>query len=170
MHAHRRHLLRGSATLALLAALAGCGFQLRQAPSFEFQALFVNQAERAWLVASLRQQLEGSGLRVLTDSRQLDQADVVLDIVQDQREKGVVALNASSQVREYQLRLRLRYTLRTRDGLVLAPETELLLQRDFSFNDSYFLSKEIEEQMQYRDMQTDLSRQLVRRLAALHLP
>jgi LPS-assembly lipoprotein len=167
---NRRQLLLHCGTLAVLAPLAGCGFQLRQAPTFAFQTLFVTQSERSWLVTSLRQQLEGSGLRVFTDTRQLDQAEVVLDILQDQREKGVVALNASSQVREYQLRLRLHYKLRTRDGLVLLPETELLLQRDFSFNDSYFLSKEIEEQMQYRDMQTDMTRQLVRRLAAVRQP
>ena len=52
-------------------------------------------------------------------------------------------------------------------GKELIPETELLQQRDISFNESAVLAKEAEETLLYRDMQTDIVQQLMRRLAAV---
>ena len=53
------------------------------------------------------------------------------------------------------------------EGRELIPETELVQQRDISFNESAVLAKEAEETLLYRDMQTDLVQQLMRRLAAV---
>jgi LPS-assembly lipoprotein len=39
--------------------------------------------------------------------------------------------------------------------------------RDISFNESSALAKETEEQLLYRDMQSDIVQQLMRRLAAV---
>ena len=94
-------------------------------------------------------------------------AQVILDILTDQREKVVVGLSASGQVREFQLRSRFKFKLRTPQGKELIPETELLQQRDISFNESAVLAKESEEGLMYRDMQTDIVQQLMRRLAAV---
>src|SRR5678815_5044198 len=96
-----------------------------------------------------------------------DTAQVVLDVLTEQREKVVVGLNSSGQVREFQLRTRLKFKLRTPQGKELIPETELLQQRDVSFNESAVLAKEAEENLMYRDMQTDIVQQLMRRLAAV---
>jgi LPS-assembly lipoprotein len=85
----------------------------------------------------------------------------------EQREKVVVGLTASGQVREFQLRTRVKFRLRTPQGKDLIPETELLQQRDISFNESAVLAKEAEENLLYRDMQTDIVQQLMRRLAAV---
>ena len=79
----------------------------------------------------------------------------------------VAGVNASGQVREFQLRLRLQFRLRARDGRELVESTELLQQRDMSFSETVALAKEAEEALLYRDMQADLVRQLMRRLAAL---
>jgi LPS-assembly lipoprotein len=70
-------------------------------------------------------------------------------------------------VREFQLRLRLKFRLRTVGGKDLIEETELLQQRDISFSESAALSKEVEEAQLYRNMQSDLVQQLSRRLAAV---
>ena len=79
----------------------------------------------------------------------------------------MVGLNASGQVRELQLRLRIRFKLRASDGRELIPDTELLQQRDISYNETIALAKEAEEALLYRNMQTDLVQQLLRRLAAV---
>jgi LPS-assembly lipoprotein len=79
----------------------------------------------------------------------------------------VVGINASGQVREFQLRLRVMFSLRTPQGRELIPSTELLQQRDISFNEAAVLAKEAEEALLYRDMQTDIVQQLMRRLAAI---
>ena len=47
----------------------------------------------------------------------------------------------------------------------LIPETELLQQRDISYNETIALAKEAEEALLYRNMRTDLVQQLMRRLS-----
>ena len=162
----RRALL--SAAPALL--LAGCGFQLRQPPKFAFRTLYTGVAEGSSLGNELKRQLLATGqVSVLTDPRQAATADVVLDVLVDQREKIVVGLSATGQVREFQLRVRFKFRLRTPQGRDLIPDTELLLQRDISFNETAVLSKEAEEGLLYRDMQSDIVQQVMRRLAAVRL-
>jgi LPS-assembly lipoprotein len=148
--------------LAAPVALAGCGFELRRAPAFAFQTLQVGASS---LTAELGRTISHDGaVRVVTDPKQ---ADAVLDVLGDQREKVVVGLNTSGQVREFQLRARFKFRLRTPKGKELIPETELLQQRDISFTESAALAKEAEENLLYRNMQTDIVQQLIRRLAAV---
>jgi LPS-assembly lipoprotein len=147
--------------------LSSCGFQLRQAPNLPFSALYAGFAESSTLGQELKRSLEASGVRVISDSRQLDTAQAILDVLQDQREKTVVGVNASGQVREFQLRIRFKFRLRGKDGKELIPETELLLQRDFSFNETGALAKESEEAQIYRSMQSDIVQQVLRRLASV---
>ena len=78
-----------------------------------------------------------------------------------------MGLNSAGQVREVQLRLRLRFRLRTPGGKELIADTEILQTRDMSFSETLALAKDAEERLLYRDMQTDTVQQLMRRLAAV---
>ena len=148
--------------------LGGCGFALRKAPDFAFTTLFTGLPESSPLGVELRRSLQSSGkVQVITDPRRLSEAQVILDVLADQREKVVLSLNASGQVRENQLRIRFRFKLRTLAGKELIPESEITQQRDITFNESVALSKESEEALLYRDMQSDIVQPLVRRLAAV---
>ena len=166
--------------------LAGCGFQLRQAPEFAFDTIVINAAQTSPLAAELRKAFQQDGkVRVVTGTLVsplspstsappppapppvVVPGQVIFDLLQEQREKVVVGLNASGQVREYQLRTRVRFRLRTPLARELIAETELLQQRDISFSESAVLAKESEEVLLYRDMQADLVQQLMRRLAAI---
>ncbi len=159
----RRTLL----VLLLPVALAGCGFQLRQAPQFAFSSIHVAAAPTSSLASELRRSLVAGGNVQVVDAAQIDKAQVVLELLSDQREKVVVGLSASGQVREFQLRTRLKFRLRTPQARELIVETELLQQRDISFSETVALAKEAEENLLYKDMQTDLVQQLMRRLAAV---
>ena len=90
-----------------------------------------------------------------------------MDLLQERQERVVVGLNASGQVRELQLRQRVRIRLRGQQGQEWIADTELLQQRDISYNETVALSKEGEEAMLFRNMRTDLVQQLMRRLAAV---
>jgi LPS-assembly lipoprotein len=161
MAMQRRALL----PLAAVALLAGCGFQLRQAPDFAFKSIYVGTAPTSALGKELKRNIESGGaVSVVTTPAA---AQVVLDVLNEQREKVVVGLNASGQVREFELRIRLRFRLRTPDGKELIPESEIVQQQDISYNESAALAKESEEQLLYRSMQTDIVQQLMRRLAAV---
>ena len=159
----RRRLLSLLPAPAAAVALAGCGFQLRQAPNFAFRSIHIPIASP--LTNELKRSMGASGAVQVLESA--TQAQVVLDVLSEQREKVVVGMTATGQVREFQLRTRLRFRLRTPGGKDLIADTELVQQRDISFNESAVLSKESEENLLYRDMQTDLVQQLMRRLAAV---
>ena len=170
---------------AVAATLAGCGFQLRQAPEFAFDTIVINAPQTSPLAAELRKTLQRDGkVRVVTGTLApatspagaasapmappvVLPGQVIFDLLQEQREKVVVGLSASGEVREYQLRSRVRFRVRTPLSRELIPDTELLQQRDISFSETAVLAKESEEVLLYRDMQADMVRQLMRRLGAL---
>jgi LPS-assembly lipoprotein len=156
-----------SAAVVAAALLPACGFQLRGSPNLPFSTVYAGFSESSSLGQELKRSLEASGVRVISDNRQLDVAQVILEVLQDQREKTVVGVNASGQVREFQLRIRFKFRLRTREGKEIIPETELLQQRDISFNESGALAKESEEALIYRNMQSDIVQQALRRLSSV---
>ena len=158
----RRHLLLTVAA----GALGGCGFALRRAPELPFARLaLLGLRADSPLVRELRRQLAGSASTRVVDAPQ--QADAVLELHNDRREKVVAASTAAGQVRELQLRVRLEFSLRKPDGDLLIPRTELLLKRDMKYNERDALAKEQEEELLYRAMQTDIVSQVMRRLAAV---
>jgi LPS-assembly lipoprotein len=162
--------VRLGAGLVVASALGGCGFQLRSSSGVAFETIAVTPNTKGTVAAGLRRALGGKVRepQVAGVSPQADKPpQVTLDILSEQREKTVVALNASGQVREFQLRIRIKFRLRDAQGKDLIPETEILQQRDISFNESAVLAKEAEEGLLYRDMQTDIVQQLMRRLAAV---
>ncbi len=166
--------LRRRKLLALLPApllLTACGFRLRGVPEFAFRSLYIAAPPASPLARELRRTLQAAGgtLQVITDPAKMVEAEAILDLLSEQQERSVVGLNASGQVRELQLRLRIRFQLRTPTGAELIPNTELLQQRDISYNETIALAKEAEEALLYRTMQTDLVQQLLRRLAAARM-
>ena len=142
---------------------------MRGVPEFAFRTRYIAAPSGSPLARELRRTLQAAGgqLTLLTEPVQLPQAQAVLDLLQEQQERNVVGLTASGQVRELQLRLRIKFKLRTPAGDELIPETELLQQRDISYSETIALAKEAEEALLYRSMQTDLVQQLTRRLAAV---
>lgn len=151
-----------------LPVLAACGFELRRAPQMGFNSLYANFGPKSPLGTEFRRALAAQGqVRWIEDPAQLAQAQVLLDVLTDQREKAVVGSGATGQVREYQLRVRLVFKLRTPKGRELLGETLLLQQRDISYNETAALAKEQEEEQIYRDLQADVVQRLLRRLAAV---
>lgn len=167
MKAHPRSAFARALALCALLALSACGFQLRQAPDFAFRTIYVGAADNSSLGNELRRSIAASGKVQVLPAAQVKEADVLLEVLNDERQKVVVGLNASGQVREFQLRTKLRFRLRSREGKELIEPTDITQQRDISFNESAVLAKEAEEALLFRDMQTDVVQQLMRRLAAV---
>lgn len=158
----QRLLLSGLAVV-----LAACGFALRAPPEFAFKSVYVAVSPVSTLGVELRRQLATGNVVLITDAAQQKSAEVVLEILSELREKTVVGVSATGQVREFQLRLRMKFRLRTPQGRELIPETELLLQQSLSFNEAVVLAKEAEEALLYRNMQNDMVQQIMRRMAAV---
>ena len=105
-------------SLAPVALLSACGFRLRGVPEFGFGSLYIVAPASSPLARELQRTLDGSGsqLKVLRDPASMPTAEAIFDLLQEQQERVVVGLNASGQVRELQLRLRIKFRLRTPTG------------------------------------------------------
>ena len=156
---------------AFLMGLTACGFQLRQAPNYPFRTLYSGLPEASVFGQELKRNISASGrVEVISDPKQVERAVVIFDLLLELPVKVILSRTSAGAVREFQLRFRIRFKLRTRDGIELIPETELVQERDISFNETAALSKETEEGLLYRDMRLDLVQQVLRRLAVVRMP
>ena len=169
MHSTQRRALLRSALAPLSAVvLASCGFALRSSQKFPFKSMYTGPITASQLLIELSRQVAGTGgVEVIIDQRQVERADVIFELLQEQREKVVAGRTSSGSVREFLLRTNLRFRLRTREGKELIPDTVLVATTDISYNETLALSKDQEEQMLYSNMGKDLVGQIVRRMAAL---
>ncbi len=166
----RRAWLRAAAAGALTLGLAGCGFRLRGALKLPFASLRSNLSERSEIGRELRAQLQASGVQLVepaTTGQSQPPADIELTVLKEQRERAVVGITSIGQVRELQLRVRFKFRVRSGKGRDLIDDLELLQERDLSYDEALVLGKQAEEELLYREMQSDIVRQLMRRLAAL---
>lgn len=150
--------------LGAVPLLAGCGFQLRQPPRLAFSSIALKGfAPGSALAQQLRREL-GAQVQVMEDEAR---AAVVLHVLEDRRDRSVVAQTSAAQVRDLQLRVMFRFRVTTPAGRDLVPRAELLAKRELSYSETAALAKEAEEAELYREMQADVIAQVMRRLATV---
>ena len=150
-----------SALLCLL--VAACGFQLRGTADVPFESIYVPQAAGGIGLELKRSIQAGTRAKVVDDPKQ---AAAILEFTEETRLKEILSLTGQGRVREYLLRYRVGFRVHDGKGKDFVPANTVMLLRDISFNDADVLAKESEEQLLYRDMQTDMVQQILRRLAA----
>ena len=159
----RRALLRLLVGVLPAGGLAACGFQLRQPAELPYQRIALSGfASRSPFAEAIRRELPERVQLV----EQPAQAEVQVVADEDRLHRTVVASTAVGQVREFRLRVRLRFHFATPQGEPLGPVAELEQSRDMSYAESYALGKEVEEQELLREMRGDIARQLLQHLAA----
>jgi LPS-assembly lipoprotein len=162
----RRTALGHVAGVGAAGALAGCGFRLRAPLTMPFSTIALTGfAPRSPLEAELR-----SRLAPLVRVRDVPtEAEVVLHAATDRRERSVAASTAAGQVREIQLRLHTVMRADAPGGRALIAPFELRLTRDLPYIEAAALAKAQEEAELFREMQSDVVAQVLRRLAAVQL-
>jgi len=154
--------------LAAAVALAGCGFELKRPPALNFSKIQLSGfATRSPLATELKSSIDASTTTRVVEAGQGAQA--VLQAINEAREKVVVAQTTANQIREFELRLRFSFRLRTVGGKDLIPDSEILQRRSLTYTETAALAKEQEEAFLYRSMQSDIVSQVLRRLASIHL-
>jgi LPS-assembly lipoprotein len=164
----RSTMLRAGALLLLAMALSGCGFQLRGANGqhqMPFRSIYLGFNDTSPLGIELRRNLRGADAAVVVDDPA--KADALFDVVSENRGKSILSLNSQGRVREYLLTYTLVFRVRDNKGAERLGPTAISLKRSIAFNESQVLAKESEEALLYRDMQSDLVQQILRRLAAI---
>ena len=162
--------MKRRAVLALTTALmlSACGFQLRGANgqgNLPFKTIYLGIAETSPLGIELRRYIRANGdTTVVSDPKQ---AQAIIEVLNETREKATLTLNTQGRVREYSLYYRVGFRVKDNKEKELLPPTDILLKRDISFNESQVIAKEKEEEMLYRDMQSDVVQQILRRVSAI---
>lgn len=172
MRAPTTHAMRALAACLMAAvlalAVAGCGFQLRGSNgqySLPFQSIWLSFNDNSPLGTELKRNLRAGGtLRIENDS---SKAEALFDVISESRGKSILSLNSLGRVREYSLSYTLVFQVRDANNRQLLAPTEITLRRNIAFDESQVLAKESEEALLYRDMQSDLVQQILRRLAAI---
>ncbi|MBS1170634.1 MAG: hypothetical protein H6R01_1552 [Burkholderiaceae bacterium] len=155
--------------LAMTMMLSACGFHLRGTSPHDnlpFSTIHFAFPESAPLAVELKRNLRGGGTTIVPNR---SAAQVSLELLAEKRTKSILSLNALGRARQYELVYSLRFQLKDAKGRVLMPPTEIVQKRTLDYNETYALGKEIEEVDLYRDMQSDIIAQLIRRLAKVKL-
>jgi LPS-assembly lipoprotein len=146
------------------ALLSGCGFKLRGAEPLAVQRVaLAGFAARSPMAAALRRLLAPQ-VHLLDDPNAVDAIVVALD---ERREKALLAATPGKLVREVQLRTRFRFRVDRRGGATGLPATELAQSRDMSTSETLALAKAHEEADLFLEMEAEIARQVVQRLAVL---
>jgi LPS-assembly lipoprotein len=153
--------------LALALALASCGFRVRGTADLPFESLYVPGANTG-IGLDLKRNIEAGTAAKVVDNPAAAQAIMVF--TEEAREKEILSLTGTGRVREFQLRYRVGFRVHDGKGTEYVPSNVIQLTRDVTFNDAEILAKEQEEQLLFRDMQADMVRQILRRLAAAKPP
>ncbi|HEY6240192.1 MAG TPA: LPS assembly lipoprotein LptE [Burkholderiales bacterium] len=145
---------------AVAVLLAACTFHLRGQAPLPFETLYI-PGNTALVVELKRNVSAASKTRIVDDPKA---AQALLGFTQEQREKTILSFNAQGRVSEYRLNYRVGIRVTDPKGRVYLPTSEILLTRDMTYSDNQVLAKETEEGLLYRDMQTDMVQQILRRL------
>ncbi|WP_313704874.1 LPS assembly lipoprotein LptE [Massilia sp.] len=168
MRASSLLMTRALGALLLATVLAACGFQLRGsngAYNMPFQSIYLAFGETSPLGNELKRNLRAlDNVRVVGKP---EEAQARFEVVSEARNKAILSLNNLGRVREYLLGYTLVFQVRDTNGQLLLGPTEITLHRNLAFSEEAVLAKEGEEALLYRDMQSDLVQQIIRRLAAI---
>lgn len=150
--------------LCLVVLLASCGFQLRGGAELPFRTLWVGFSDASPLGTEFKRYIRsGTSTRLVDDPLQ---AEARLQVLGESRDKEILSLNSNGRVREYNLFYTFVFKVDDGKGNDYIAPTRITLKRDISVNENTELAKAAEENTLYRDMQSDLVQQLLRRLAA----
>jgi LPS-assembly lipoprotein len=153
--------------LTAVLLLSACGFQLRGTATLPFSTLYVQAPPTSQFATQLRRAVRaGSGTRI---AERPEQAEAILQIMNELQEKQILSLSGGGRVSEYQLRYRVSFRLTDGKNREHIPASEIVLRRDYSYSDDQALAREFDEAQLYRDMRSDAVGQLLRRLQAAKL-
>ena len=144
---------------------SGCGFQPRGRADLSFESIYVETDGFSLFGAELRRVVQTGNVVEVVDTA--DEAEVVLKVVSELRERQILSLTGTGSVREFDLIYRVAYRIMDSQLKDLAAPGEIVLRRAMLFDDTLRLAKESEAELLYRDMQTDAVRQMLRRLSVI---
>lgn len=170
--------------------VSSCGFQLRgtgnSSYAIPYKTFFIQLPENSdvkiWLQryirasnnAENRQQNQTELLENFdfAENQKLEPeqqifVDGIFQQLMDARQKQILSLTSSGRVREYRLQLTYQFQVINSKGEVVISPNTISLTRDISYDDNSLLSKDLEENILWKDLTNDLVNQIMFRLTAI---
>lgn len=164
MFLNRPQQLVGCVVLGLSLLLSGCGFQLRGTGVDNIKLDEIRVSSNNPFGATHRQlveALEVDGVRIS------DSAAFTLQLIEEGQERRAVTYTARSTPAEYELSSLLRFQISDAQGRALVGPETLTTQRIFVNDKDNIIGTGEEESWLRREMQRDLTRQLLFRLSSM---
>jgi len=159
--------------LALSLTLSACGFHLRGDGghyTLPFPTMYVGLPESSPLAVDLKRNINANGSTTVVKTAK--EADGIIEVISNPehtKSKSILSLNSNGRVRQYLLSYSIVFRVLNKQGVELLGPTAIALSRPIDFNETQLLAKEQEEALLYKDMQTDLVQQMMRRIAAIKM-
>ena len=129
-----------------------------------FDSIFVDSQGFSFFDTELRRVLASNETVSVVD--QVEEADVLLTIINQQRDRTILSLSNAGNVREFELTYRVNYKIDTPKLESNATTGEIMVVRSLTYDDAQILAKEAEEALLFEEMQVDAVIQLMRRLTS----
>jgi LPS-assembly lipoprotein len=146
--------------------LSSCGFQLRgsaEVPPAMRQLALQMPAGRSALRLELRRTLRSNGIELAAA------APYTLEILDEKQGRRVASLDERVKVDEYELRTEVRFQITEGERFLIAP-TAVRTERVYTYDADAITAKNAQEALLRREMQQDISRQILRLYIAAGQP
>jgi len=152
----------------LLSLLSGCGFQLRGSVPMALKTVFVQAENSPRIAADVSRILVEEGVALAPNAKA---AQAVIYIRNENFTRRFLSISAvTGRVEEMELNLRVDLEARTPQNKVLLEPQNILLLREYSFDQNAILAKDAEEQVLREELYQDMTAQVMRRIRAVQLP
>ncbi len=163
----RRRLALAKLTLPVVLTLNGCGFRLRGVVNLNFSSLHIKTAGPSELPTEIQRLLRSNGIQILALAKE---ADMVLEIISEQRSQGILSFTSAGIAREIELVYKVTYRIGQEKNLSSNTAQTLGFRRELINAEGFALANELEQNLLYREMQSDAAQQIIRQLEFLSLP
>lgn len=158
-------------SLLVLSLTTGCGFKLRgefKLPP-NMSVIYIKSQHPVGVppgsVARSLEQRAAQATRITLTSDP-KKADLIVEILQESLRRRTIASGPEGEQREYTLFYDVNYRAIRSDGTVLVPLETLSVSRDMLYNEAQVLGRNEGEAIAIRDMVSDLTSSIIRRLQA----
>jgi LPS-assembly lipoprotein len=138
--------------------IVACGFQLRGSIEADFETIHIYGGSEG-LNKHLIKRFKQSGIKIVAKDPQK-----TLEILNDNLNKRILSLNSSGSVKEFELIYQVSYRFKSLNG-VWGNEVKKEVIRNYTYDDSDRVAKELEEKNLVQGMRDEIIRSIVSQIS-----
>jgi LPS-assembly lipoprotein len=158
-------LFRRTILIILIFSVTSCGFQLRQSilQLEKISNVYIETNDpRSVFYRTLKEELISNKVQL---AKSKSEAKSVIDIISDETGRRVLSVSARNIATEYEVFYRLIYSYEDQKQMLINSQ-ELVLTRNYTFNEKYVLGKSQEEEVLIEALASDLVRMTLNQISS----